>query len=82
MFYILNLFEEIMLTLKQEISEKIHSLPAVYLKEALDFIEFLNQKYNKINDTEFLSSIHGMSESIEEGRREKIEDCKTLKDNG
>lgn len=70
------------LTLKKEITEKIHSLPAAYLNEVLDFIEFLNKKYQKINDTEFLKSIKGISKSIEEGRKGKIEDCRTLTDIG
>ncbi len=71
-----------MQTLKQEITEKINSLPTVYLKEVVNFIDFLSQKYKKISDTEYLKSIKGMSESIEEGRQEKADDCKTLKDIG
>ena len=71
-----------MTTLEKEITEKIHTMPVVYLKEILDFVEFLNQKYKKTSDTEFLKNIEGMSKSIEEGRKEKIEDCKSLKDIG
>ncbi|MCD4818513.1 MAG: DUF2281 domain-containing protein [Candidatus Cloacimonetes bacterium] len=61
---------------------RIHSLPSVYLKEILDFIDFMKAKYNKISDTELLMSIQGMSEGIAESRKENVEDCKTLEDIG
>ena len=69
-----------MIQLEEKIIEKLHSLPEVYLREIFDFVEFLNQKYKKMTDTEFLKNINGMSESIAQGRKEKVEDCKTLED--
>ncbi len=65
-----------------QISEKLKELPDIYLDEVLDFIEFLIVKNKKINDTEYLESIEGMVESIEEGRKEDINGCATLKDIG
>lgn len=71
-----------MTTLEKEITEKIHILPESYLKEVLDFVEFLNKKYENISDTELLNSIKGMAESIEEGKKESIDECKSLSDIG
>ncbi|OQX25166.1 MAG: hypothetical protein BWK80_17020 [Desulfobacteraceae bacterium IS3] len=65
-----------------KISEKIKELPDTYLYEVLDFIEFLIWKRGEMSDTEYLEAIPGITESIDEGRKEKIEDCATLKDIG
>lgn len=71
-----------MTAIEKQIVNKMHSLPNFYLQEILDFIEFLSSKYKKNSDTEYLENIQGMTESIERGRKENIEDCKTMNDIG
>ncbi|MBC8487553.1 MAG: DUF2281 domain-containing protein [Bacteroidetes bacterium] len=61
-------------TLSVEINSEIKSLNPVYLKEVYDFIQFLKEKQRKESDTEYLSNIPGMVESIIE------EDNKPLSD--
>ena len=65
-----------------EITKKIKNLPEPYLKEILNFIDFMEQKIKKNSDTEYLQSIPGMTESIKKGRKEKTRSCKTLEDIG
>ncbi len=68
--------------ISSEITKKIKNLPEPYLKEVLDFIDFMDQKNKKNADTEYLQGIPGMTESIKEGRKEKTKSCKTLNDIG
>lgn len=65
-----------------KIAEKIKELPDTHLYEVLDFIEFLIWKNREMSDTEYLEAIPGITKSIDEGRKEKIEDCATLKNIG
>jgi len=65
-----------------KISEKIRELPDTNLHEVLDFIESLIRKNRETSDTEYLEAIQGMTESIDHGRKENINDCTTLKDIG
>ncbi len=66
-----------------KIAEKIKELPDAHLYKVLDFIESLIRNQNReMSDTEYLEAIPGMTESIDEGRKEKIEDCASLKDIG
>ncbi|MCK4765800.1 MAG: hypothetical protein KAW12_26610 [Candidatus Aminicenantes bacterium] len=50
------------LTLK--IRDELKTLHPLYMKEVYDFITFLKAKQEKNDDTEYLSSIPGMVESI------------------
>ncbi len=47
-----------------KISEEIKTLHPLYIKEVYDFVTFLKEKQKKGNDTEYLSKIPGMVESI------------------
>ena len=66
----------------EQITKKINKLPEAYLQEILDFVDFMEQKSRRNRDTEYLEGISGMTESIKQGRKEKTEDCKTLKEIG
>jgi len=61
-------------TLLMKIAE---SLPKQYLKELVDFAQFLREKSGQSfkDDTEYLNSIPGMTESIAESRKTEIQDC-------
>jgi len=71
-----------MTILEKEIRKKIAVLPNPYLQEVLDFINFLDLKYQNSTDTEYLSKLSGFKESIIDGRKEKKDECKSLKDIG
>ena len=62
-----------------EITKKIKNLPEPYLKEILNFIDFMEQKIKKNSDTEYLQSIPGMTESIKKAERKKPGHVKHLK---
>lgn len=47
-----------------KINEELKTLHPLYMKEVYDFITFLKEKQKKGDDTEYLSSIPGMVESI------------------
>ena len=66
----------------QQITKKIKNLPEAYIQEVLDFVDFMEQKGKSNRDTEYLQNIPGMTKSIKQSRKEKTEDCKTLKDIG
>ncbi len=53
-----------MSNLSVEINNEIRLLNPIYLKEVYDFILFLKKKQRKRNDTEYLSNIPGMVQSI------------------
>lgn len=53
-----------MSTLTKKIEENIELLNPFYKKEVYDFIKFLQEKQKRNDDTEYLSSIPGMVESI------------------
>jgi hypothetical protein len=53
-----------MQNLALKISEELKTLHPLYVKEVYDFITFLKEKQKKGDDTEYLSSIPGMVESI------------------
>jgi hypothetical protein len=65
-----------------KITNEIKKLSPQYLKEVLDYIEFLKSKILSENDTEYLEKIEGFVESIEEGKKEDIKNCVTLKSIG
>ena len=47
-----------------KINEELKTLHPLYIKEVYDFVTFLKEKQKKGDDTEYLSSIPGMVESI------------------
>ncbi len=47
-----------------KISEELKTLHPLYIKEVYDFITFLKEKQQKESDTEYLSNIPGMVDSI------------------
>jgi hypothetical protein len=47
-----------------KISEELKTLHPLYIKEVYDFITFLKEKQKKESDTEYLSNIPGMVDSI------------------
>ncbi len=53
-----------MKTLTSDIEKDIKSLNPFYQKEVHDFVMFLKEKQKKNDDTEYLSGIPGMVESI------------------
>jgi len=60
--------------------KKLETLSPKLQQEVIDFIDFLYDKYQKTNDAEYLENIPGFPESLREGKNERIEDCKSLKD--
>ena len=52
-------------------------LPEQYQHEVLDYIEFLYTKVDWKNDTEYLSSIPGMTEKIIDAANTPLEKCDT-----
>jgi len=67
---------------QKQIIKKIEMLPEMYLREILDFVDFIKQREKKDRDTRYLDGIKGVKESIRKGRKEKPGDCKTLEDIG
>jgi len=68
-----------MVVTKNFISE-IESLPKEYLETVQQFVHFL--KYRDLitqDDTEYLSSIPGMIDSIKEGVNTPLSECKNIK---
>ncbi len=62
------------LKLKEKINEDLEELSPLHVKEVLDFIDFLKSKENEESDTDYLTSIPGMADSIiSEARRELSE---------
>jgi hypothetical protein len=56
-------------------------MPAYYLKEIIDFAEFIKAKSLRENaDTEYLNSIQGMVESIIEASKEDVKNCSQVLD--
>jgi len=55
-----------MQNLSVKINNELKSLNLFYLKEVYDFVQFLKEKKKTENDTEYLSSIPGMLQSIVE----------------
>jgi len=55
-----------MQNLSVKINDEMKSLNLFYLKEVYDFVQFLKEKQKTENDTEYLSSIPGMLQSIVE----------------
>lgn len=53
-----------MQSLALKISEELKTLHPLYMKEVYDFITFLKEKQKKQDDTEYLSQIPGMVDSI------------------
>ncbi len=47
-----------------KISQELKSLHPLYIKEVYDFVTFLKEKQKNREDTEYLSKIPGMVESI------------------
>jgi hypothetical protein len=47
-----------------KINEELKTLHPLYIKEVYDFITFLKEKQKRGDDTEYLSRIPGMVESI------------------
>ena len=55
-----------MQNLSVKISNEMKSLNPFYLKEVYDFVQFLKEKQKTEKDTEYLSNIPGMVQSIVE----------------
>jgi len=53
-----------MVKIIEAISNDIKVLNPVYQKEVFDYIQYLKEKQKKGDDTEYLNSIPGMTESI------------------
>ncbi|MCP5106194.1 MAG: hypothetical protein GY950_22600 [bacterium] len=53
-----------MQSLALKISEELKTLHPLYMKEVYDFVTFLKEKQKKQDDTEYLSQIPGMADSI------------------
>jgi hypothetical protein len=71
-----------MTRIQKQILKKIEALPEIYLREILDFVDFIKQKEKKDHDTRYLAGIKGVKESVRRGRKENTGDCKTLEDIG
>ncbi len=67
---------------QKQILKKIETMPEICLREILNFVDFIKQREMKNRDTKYLSGIKGMKESFRKGKKEKIEDCKTLDEIG
>ncbi len=67
---------------QKQIIKKLEDIPEIYLREILDFVDFIRERGKKNRDTEYLAGIKGMTASIKKGRKEKAEDCKSLEDIG
>ncbi len=68
-----------MRTLTKEIEKNIELLNPFYQKEVYDFVKFLQEKQKRNDDTEYLSGIPGMVDSIlEEGEKPVDEYSKEL----
>ncbi len=52
--------------LSLKINDALKTLHPLYIREVYDFISFLKAKQEKESDTEYLSGIPGMVESIKE----------------
>lgn len=50
--------------LAEKIKQELKTLHPIYIKEAYDFIIFLKEKQFRGDDTEYLSKIPGMVDSI------------------
>jgi len=50
--------------LARSINEELKTLHPLYIKEVYDFVTFLKEKQKRGDDTEYLSRIPGMVESI------------------
>ncbi len=64
-----------MSTLSLKIEEEVKNLPPRYLKEVLDFIDFVKQKAKKESDTEYLSKNPKLKKSIVEGLKTPLTEC-------
>lgn len=64
-----------MTQLTAKIVQEIKDLPPVYLKEVLDFIEFLKEKAKEESDTEYLSKNETLKKSIIEGLKTPVSEC-------
>lgn len=66
---------------KDILKKEIDTLSEDLLGEVIDFVGYLKMKKGIYeNDTDYLESIPMVKESILDGEKEKIEDCKPLKD--
>ena len=71
------------MTIQQKIVQELKTVPVVKQKEVLDFLlSIKNNDYVCNDDTEYLSSIPGMRESIIKASKEKLEDGASLADIG
>ena len=64
-------------SLQSHLIELTKDLSVNYLKELIDFAEFIKQraKKEKLNDTDYLNSILGMTESIIEASKTDLKEC-------
>ena len=64
-------------SLQSHLIELTKDLSVIYLKELIDFAEFIKQraKSEKLNDTDYLNSIPGMTESIVKASKTDLKDC-------
>ena len=55
-----------------EINKELKTLHPFYIKEVYDFITFLKEKQSRGDDTEYLSKIPGMVDSILEEAKKPL----------
>ena len=53
-----------MQNLAREISKELKTMHPLYIKEVYDFVTFLKEKQKRESDTEYLTKIPGMTNSI------------------
>lgn len=64
-------------TMQTNLVNLTNNFPYYYLEELLDYANFLKQKSEKENDTDYIESIPGMVDAILEASKEDLKDCST-----
>jgi len=61
--------------LQSDLVKITDEIPYYYLQDLLDYANFLKEKSQKDNDTEYLESIPGMVDSIIAASKEELNNC-------
>ncbi|HHE39419.1 MAG TPA: hypothetical protein ENL20_12750 [Candidatus Cloacimonetes bacterium] len=66
-----------MSSLQSYLLDLTQDIPLKYLKEIIDYAEFIKQKVKneKMSDTEYLNSIPGMTDSIIKASKTDLKEC-------
>ena len=66
-----------MSSLQSYLLDLTQDIPLKYLKEIIDYAEFIKQKAKneKMSDTEYLNSIPGMTDSIIKASKTDLKEC-------